>query len=153
LKVGGNVGENDYPCFCICVTKVFDELRKINPELLNKIRFINGDISDEDLGITSEERSELIKTVNVVFHCAALVSFDLPLFDILKVNVKGTQRLLELTKEMKNLKAFTFVSTAFSQSYQEELKEMHYQTGYDISTIMKWIDADEKIKVKEVEIT
>jgi alcohol-forming fatty acyl-CoA reductase len=81
----------------------------------------------------------LVDENDVIFHCAAVVNFDLPLLDILKVNDAGTDRLLELATEMERLKAFTFVSTAFSQSYQTSLEEKHYPTGIDIPDFLEEI--------------
>jgi thioester reductase-like protein len=50
--------------------------------------------------MSSSNRKLLVDEVDVILHCAASVRFDLPLLDILKINVEGTHRLLELALEM-----------------------------------------------------
>jgi alcohol-forming fatty acyl-CoA reductase len=105
----------------------------------------------DDLGITASDRKLLVDNVDVIFHCAALVSFDSSLLDILKVNVAGTHRLLELATEMKQLRAFTFVSTAFSQSYQLTLQEKHYPTGIDLPKLLQNIQTNDSELTKALE--
>jgi alcohol-forming fatty acyl-CoA reductase len=110
-----------------------------------------GDISEENLGLSEADRLTLVQSVELVFHCAALVLFDMPLFDILKTNGKGTQRLLDLAEQMKLLKAFTFVSTAFCQSYQKSVEEKEYASGFDALNLMNLIDANDTEAIRAVE--
>lgn len=131
--------------------KVFNELRRLNPSQLTKVKFICGDISEKNLGISEADRLTLTESVELVFHCAALVSFDLSLFNILKTNGKGTHRVLELAERMKSLKVFTFVSTAFSQSYQTKVEEREYFCGYDALDLMDKVDSGDERAIKTVE--
>lgn len=89
---------------------------------MSKIVAINGDILEENLALSIEDKNTLTNNVTVVFHCAATVKFDedlrylfigaksdrhLYLLSILRlavqVNVIGVQRLLKLCHEMKNI--------------------------------------------------
>jgi thioester reductase-like protein len=65
--------------------------------------------------------------------------------------VAGTHRLLELATEMKRLKAFTFVSTAFSQSYQTNLEERHYPTGLDLTELLNKIKINDSESIDDLE--
>jgi len=79
------------------------------------------------------------------------VRFDLPLIEALKINLKGTQRLSQMAIGMKALKAFVYVSTAFSQSYQLDLEEKHYETPYNVHDLLSMIDRNDLAGVEEVE--
>lgn len=58
---------------------MFDKVREIDPKLLNKLIGISGDITEESLGISENDRKILSKEVSVIFHSAATVRFDEPL--------------------------------------------------------------------------
>lgn len=51
--------------------------------------------------------------ISQVIHCAASVSFTLPIEEQREINVEGTRRLLELAKTFPNLERFVHVSTAY----------------------------------------
>lgn len=53
------------------VIQALTKLRERFPERLSKIKVISGDITEPNLGISSEDRNELIEAVSVVFHCAS----------------------------------------------------------------------------------
>ena len=44
-----------------------------------RVRAIAGDLIEPNLGMTISERTELAEQVGTVLHCAASISFDLPL--------------------------------------------------------------------------
>lgn len=74
------------------------------PQYLSKITVVDGDISEEGLGLSAEDRKMLIDNVNVIFHSAANVRFIEPLKSSVNSNVIGCKRMLDLAKETKNLK-------------------------------------------------
>lgn len=51
----------------------------------------------------------MIENVNFVFHCAATIKFNEPLEFATKINVQGTENVLALAKEMKNLKVTNII--------------------------------------------
>ncbi|MEH3053659.1 MAG: SDR family oxidoreductase [Patulibacter minatonensis] len=51
--------------------------------------------------------------ITQVIHCAASVSFTLPIEEQREINVDGTRRLLELAATFPNLERFMHVSTAY----------------------------------------
>jgi alcohol-forming fatty acyl-CoA reductase len=109
--------------------KLFDGIRKSNPTCLQKIIVISGDITADELNLTKLDEKTLITNVNVVFHCAANVKFNDPIKDAVNINTVGTKRVLQLSEKMKNLKVFLYMSTAFCQAHQLELKEEYYPSG------------------------
>lgn len=65
---------------------------------------IGGDCELPGLGLNVEERETLITKVDIVFHAAATVKFDENVKLAFKINVSATRYVLELARQMKNLK-------------------------------------------------
>lgn len=63
---------------------------------VERVRWVPGDLSVERLGWSSTEWTDIAATIDEVFHCAASVSFDLPLDEAHAINVDGTKRVHEL---------------------------------------------------------
>lgn len=61
------------------------------------------------MGLLLSDRDWLIENVNFIFHCAAIVKFNEPLEVATKINVEGTENLLKLASEMKNLKVIDII--------------------------------------------
>lgn len=83
--------------------KVFDRLRA-EKKFKHRLVAIAGDCSLPGLGLNEEEKELLISKVHIIFHCAATVRFDENLKTAFRINVSATQDILELAKQMKNLK-------------------------------------------------
>src|SRR3954463_10956550 len=64
-------------------------------------------------GVGSRDRAELAANVERVIHCAASISFTLPLDEAREINVEGTRRVMELAHELPRLQRFAHVSTAY----------------------------------------
>lgn len=71
---------------------------------MNDVKIIDGDLVESSFGLKSTDRDWLIENVNFVFHCAATVKFNETLENATKINILGTERLLTLASQMKNLK-------------------------------------------------
>jgi thioester reductase-like protein len=74
-----------------------------------RLHAARGDLERPGLGLPDG----LLDDVTQVFHCAASVSFDLPLPEARAINVEGTRRMLELAAQAPRLERFTYVSTAY----------------------------------------
>jgi len=69
-------------------------------ELINKRIFIvNGNIAKEHFGIDDKIYSELCKKIDIIINCAAMVKYYGEYQDIEKVNVFGTQNVIEFALE------------------------------------------------------
>ncbi|KAL6420856.1 hypothetical protein ACFW04_014381 [Cataglyphis niger] len=124
---------------------LFQRIQTEKPQVLKKVIPFNGDICLDNLGLTDEQREHLINEVNVVFHCAATLRLEAKLKDAVEINLIGTKRILNLTKEMKHLKAFVHLSTAFCHIDQKELDERIYDSPndpQDIIRLVQWLDED-----------
>ncbi|VVC99844.1 unnamed protein product [Leptidea sinapis] len=64
--------------------------------------------------------------VNVIFHSAATVKFDEHLRAALATNVQAPLYLLDLARNMKGLKVFMHISTAYSNSHLSRVEEKYY---------------------------
>lgn len=79
-------------------------MRKEKPNFADYIKLIDGNIEKPSLGLSNNDRDWLFENVNFVFHCAATIKFNESLDIANELNVQGTNRLLSLASEMKNLK-------------------------------------------------
>jgi fatty acyl-CoA reductase len=116
--------------------QIFDRVRKVNPQALEKLKIIKGDILEEGLDISEKDRQELIDNVNIIFHAAASVRFDLPINESIQINVFGTYEALSLAEHMKNLEAFIHVSTLYCSS-NTVMDEKHYTVVKNPHEIIK----------------
>lgn len=120
-------------------------MRKNNPDCFKKLKIIKGDVTLDDLGLTDDDREELIENVTTVFHCAACVRFDQPIKDAVNLNTMGTYRMLKLAEFMQNLKVFVHVSTAYCHCNEDEVLEKGYPPPHNpmgIVQMTKMLDAD-----------
>ena len=65
---------------------------------------VSGDCSAPGLGLKLSDRRMLEDEVNIVFHGAATVRFDETMKTAVDINVIGTQNILDLAREIVNLK-------------------------------------------------
>lgn len=71
---------------------------------MDHIKVIDGNIEEESLGLSTADRNWIMENVNFVFHCAATIKFNEALELATKINIQGTDNLLTLAAQMKNLK-------------------------------------------------
>lgn len=122
---------------------LFDKLRRQNPEKLNKLVPICGDITMPELGLSSTDQKILEENVSVVFHSAATVKFDEALKLSVAMNLLGTKRLVQLCHKMKKLEALVHVSTAYCNCHRQEVNEIVYPPPADPEKIVQcveWMD-------------
>jgi len=77
--------------------------------VLNKLKAIAGDVGEENLGISPEDRSLLTRNVNVVIHSAATLDFEATLKETIQINILGTMKVLQLASEMTNIQVCCFL--------------------------------------------
>ena len=78
-----------------------------------KIRIIQGEITKENLGIKDVIITKLINTVEEIYHCAALTDFSVSWGEVSKVNVYGTENVLEFAEQCRKIKKVNYISSAF----------------------------------------
>jgi thioester reductase-like protein len=83
------------------------------PGATERILALPGDVSLPGLGLSAADRRTLIAETDSIVHCAASISFELPLEEARTINTDGTRMLLSLAGEVRDLRRFVHVSTAY----------------------------------------
>jgi long-chain acyl-CoA synthetase len=106
----------------------------------DRLTVVAGDIEERDLGLSDGASALLRREVTTVLHCAASVSFDLPLAESRSVNVEGTRRVLEFARTCEQLERLSYVSTAYvagepSRLFREDELAVgqHFRNPYERS--------------------
>ncbi|MCM3733061.1 SDR family oxidoreductase [Fictibacillus nanhaiensis] len=100
-----------------------EQLLQKTADLKGDIHIIQGDITDPDLGMNKETEQVLINKIDVFYHMAALVKFDLDLKEeLFQINYTGTKHALEAAKKI-GVSHFYYVSTAYTLGMDETAKE------------------------------
>ncbi|RWS29996.1 fatty acyl-CoA reductase-like protein, partial [Leptotrombidium deliense] len=123
-------------------SKCFDRCSKTILDA--KLVIVEGDITEPCLGLSEKDKNVLLTEVSVVFHSAASVKFDDPLKECLKFNVLATKSVLELCHQMKKLKAFVHVSTAYAYCNLSESDEVLYSMKVSPKQLLEaaeWMEA------------
>src|ERR1051326_5955366 len=79
----------------------------------DRISSIQGDLTQGNLGLSTEIHNTIIKSVTAIIHCAADIRFRLPIDQARATNTAGTRRLLALARQCKRLEKFAHISTVF----------------------------------------
>ncbi|XP_068986761.1 putative fatty acyl-CoA reductase CG5065 [Bombus flavifrons] len=130
---------------------IYDDIKAKHPSALNKVYPMKGDVGLPDLGLSREDRNLLFEKVNIVFHAAATVRFNEPLHVAVNVNTKGTDRIIELWKELKHPISFVHVSTAFSNANLHEIGKKVYTTSLKPSEVIDMCDKFDKTSMDQIE--
>ncbi|EFA08470.2 fatty acyl-CoA reductase wat [Tribolium castaneum] len=108
----------DMPCF--------ELLKSMKINISEKVFLVDGDCQEPFLGLSAQNLDLLREEVTCVIHAAANVKFDQSLKEA-AFNVRATRDLLELAKQMPNLKSFVYVSTAYSNCLNPHIREDFYE--------------------------
>jgi nucleoside-diphosphate-sugar epimerase len=78
-----------------------------------RVTVVPGDLSSEDLRLTSTDHRMLRTSIDGIVHAAATTSFGLPIEAAREVNVGGLRNVLSFAETIDALRGFGYVSTAF----------------------------------------
>ena len=99
------------------------------------VRAVAGDVTSPGLGLDQTARTALAEEVGAVLHCAASISFDLPVEDARAINVEGTREVIGFARECKalgRLERFVHVSTAYvAGKYEGTFRERQLDAGQE----------------------
>lgn len=110
--------------------------------MFEKLVPVYGDITSPRLGLSDEHYMKVISTVHVVFHMAASLKLEATLKPNVEMNLTGTKHVMDVCKQMPNLKAVLHLSTAFCNCDQEVLREEVYewpQKPLDLIQCTEWM--------------
>ncbi len=77
------------------------------------LRAVAADLEAPGLGLSARARNRVAAEIDTAVHCAASVSFTLPLSEARAINVEGTRAVLELAARAPALDRLVHVSTAY----------------------------------------
>lgn len=125
----------------------------------NKFQLVEGDITQNSLGIRSDVFELIRPEITHVFHLAAIYDLAVPRDLAYKVNVIGTRNMNEWVKELPSLKRYTYFSTAYvagaregklyeSELIQPESFKNHYEeTKYKAEVLVEELKKDVPITI------
>ncbi|KAH8371753.1 hypothetical protein KR093_008781 [Drosophila rubida] len=122
---------------------IFQRIRDERPEVLKKVTIYQGDVTYDLLGLSGDSLKHVVENTNIVFHMAATLKLEGNLRDAIDMNLQGTQRALNVAKQMKQLEAFVHLSTAFCNCDQEVMYEKVYEFPHkpeDLMRLAEWMD-------------
>jgi thioester reductase-like protein len=106
---------------------------------------VRGDVTQPGMGLNSRW-DEVAERAQAVLHCAASISFDLPLPEARAINVDGTSRVLDFAIEAQSrggLERFLHVSTAYvSGRHEGAFRERQLDTGQSFRNTYEQTKAD-----------
>jgi thioester reductase-like protein len=113
------------------LARLYDEL----PAGAARVSAVRGDLLEPGLGLSVSDRARLVGSVDRIVHCAASISFELPLAEAREINVRGVERVIELAREIAaagTLRRFVHVSTAYvSGRHAGEFSESDLDVGQE----------------------
>jgi len=86
------------------------------PAARQRVRAVAGDLERRGLGLAAATRDRLTSEISAVAHCAASISFSLPLEEARRINVTGTHAVMALASQAYArgaLERVVHVSTAY----------------------------------------
>jgi nucleoside-diphosphate-sugar epimerase len=111
----------------------------------SRVTAVRGDVTAPGLGL-GDRRDEWASRTGAVLHCAASISFDLPLAEARAINVDGTARVLDFAVDAQardGLERFLHVSTAYvAGRYEGTFRERQLDAGQTFRNTYEETKAD-----------
>ena len=115
-----------------------------------RVTAVRGELTQPGLGL-DDRRDEIAERTHAVLHCAASISFDLPLPEARAINVDGTSRVLDFAIDAQargGLERFLHVSTAYvSGRHEGAFRERQLDTGQSFRNTYEQTKADAELIV------
>jgi thioester reductase-like protein len=89
--------------------------------LRSRIDILEGDITLPRLGLSRADEERLCRSVTHIVHCAAAARFDLELDQARRINVGGTEKILDLAQRCRRLEKLDYIGTAYVAGRREGL--------------------------------
>lgn len=125
---------------------MFKRINEEKPEVLKKIVPVFGDITEKNLGLSSEQLAKVTRESEIVFHMAASLKLEATLKPNIEMNLLGTKHVIDVCKTMPNLKLMVHLSTAFCNCDETEVMyEKIYDWAHDPQELLRcaeWMDEE-----------
>ncbi|CAH1118591.1 unnamed protein product [Phaedon cochleariae] len=129
----------------------FGNLKRNDQDFFKKVSIILGDVEKADLGLSDYDRNLIVTEVNCVFHCGTDNQLGAPLRRAVRANVRATRDLLELAKQMEELKSFVFVSSVYSNFPLYEIHEKFYAPKETAENLIDLVDKNDEAALETME--
>ncbi|CAN4108084.1 unnamed protein product [Withania somnifera] len=87
----------------------------------DKVFLVPGDIACDSLGISSEQKDEMCREIDIIVNSAATTRFDERYDTAIGVNVLGAMHILKFSKQCSKLRMLLHISTAYVCGEKEGL--------------------------------
>lgn len=135
----------------LMIDRAQHEVRKLPSPGIFEI--VSGDITVENLKLSSNKFKEIKPNVTHLFHLAAIYDLTVPFEPAYRVNVEGTQNVVKFAEKLPNLQKFVYFSTAYVSGkrtgtvYEDELdKGQSFKNHYEHTKFLAEKIVREKIK-------
>jgi thioester reductase-like protein len=119
-------------------------IRNLGGEIdVNRLVFIQGDISQPNLGLSRDDQIKVLEQVSSIIHAAASVRFDMPNHIAAQQNIQGTELVLDLARQIQargKFQRLDYVSTCYiagdriGRVYEDECDEgQGFRNSYEWS--------------------
>lgn len=99
---------------------------------------IVGELSAVNFGMPADVYQSLLESVHIIYHSAATIKFKSHLRTAIDTNLTGTQRTIQFAKQLHQLTAYVYVSTAFCNSDRRGfIQEQVYPSEQDPYEMMR----------------
>jgi thioester reductase-like protein len=108
------------------------EIQAAHPHTAGRVTLVEGDITLPGLGLSGSVAvdPESLNSVNEVWHLAAVYDLSVPEDIAKRVNVVGTENVLQFCRERSNFRRLQYVSTCYvSGAYDGEFTEDMLEAG------------------------
>ena len=105
------------------------EIQAAHPHTVDRVQLVEGDIATGGLGLSD---SVPVDDVTEVWHLAAVYDLSVPEDTAKRVNVAGTEHVLQFCRECSNFRRLQYVSTCYvSGRYDGEFTEEMLEEGQE----------------------
>ncbi|KAF2904474.1 hypothetical protein ILUMI_01714 [Ignelater luminosus] len=129
---------------------IYDPIKREYPKALEKVFILSGDCALPDLGLNEKDKETFLSEVDCIFHAAATVRFDEKIRIAAYINVRATRDLIKLAKQVKHLKSFVHVSTAYSFCTQPKIDEKFYDSALNGEQLLTLVEIFDEDKLEEM---
>src|SRR6516162_6611134 len=119
-------------------SSIFDRLKKelgdgFDATVEERVAVVNGDLTDERLGVSDDDYRRLCDEVEVIINSAAVVNFDERLDLSLNLNTLGARRMMDFARDCRGLRAVVHISTCYVSGTREGwVAEEVGEPGFDV---------------------
>ncbi|XP_017780622.1 PREDICTED: fatty acyl-CoA reductase 1-like [Nicrophorus vespilloides] len=107
-------------------TILFDSVKVLHPENIDKLKYVEGDIRSINLGISQDDLEMLRSKIDIIIHVAATITFTADLTDAALINIRGTRDICLLAMSMERIPILMHVSTCYCHHDNHCIEEKMY---------------------------